>query len=344
MIDVFISPTSSWQPPVTPPKPPQPPPGLDRPALALFNALLRHGRYGSLIWPLLNEVAAEQQPIDRAEARRMRLELWWQLRRLMKVGLVFRYTRKSISIYNLPRQYVNRRRRSRAGSTLSSRFASKARQRDIPASKSRHTKMLPECGAASSPQPSMAKSESDQAALSGPALPISIPVKPDAGLTLTQIKEQEERVCDAARGLARLPRKAKRRWSGYANGVRVWHNRKIILPWGEIAYCYGCLRGKLIWTSCPTSKDTAITQEMVWDVIDAHRVLMAKDENAVLLGRAKFGVRERKSPAKALAARLNGVKPCRPGRRRGRPARRALSAFDGLRGTAPGRPSNDGGE
>ena len=38
----------------------------------------------------------------------MRLELWWQLRKLMKVGLVFRYTRKSVSIYNLPRQYVNR--------------------------------------------------------------------------------------------------------------------------------------------------------------------------------------------------------------------------------------------
>jgi hypothetical protein len=101
MIDVFISPTSSWHPPYTPPKPPEPPPGLDRPALALFNALLRHGRYGSLIWPLLNEVAAEQQPIDRAEARRMRLELWWQLRKLMKVGLVFRYTRKSVSVYNL---------------------------------------------------------------------------------------------------------------------------------------------------------------------------------------------------------------------------------------------------
>ena len=293
---------------------------------------------------LANEVAAEQQPIDRAEARRMRLELWWQLRRLMKVGLVFRYSRGSVSVYNLPRQYVNRRRRSRAGSTLSSRFASKAHQRDIPVSKSRHTKMLPECGAASSPQPSVAKSESAQAALSSPALPISIPVKPDAGPTLTRTKEQEERICVAARGLARLPRKAKRRWSGYANGVRVWHNRKIILPWGKIAYCYGCLRGKLNWTSCPTSKDPAATQEMEWDVIDAHRVRMAKDENAVLLGRAKLGVRERKSGPKALAARRNGVKPCRPGRRRGRPARMALGALDGLCGTAPGRPSNGGGE
>lgn len=342
MIDVFISPPTTWHPPYTPPKPPQPPPGLDRPALALFNALQRHGRYGSLIWPLLNEVAAEQQPIDRAEARRMRLELWWQLRRLMKVGLVFRYTRKSISIYNLPRQYVNRRRRSWAGSTRRSTLASKARQRDIPVSKSGHPKMMAEYRAASFPQPSVAKSESAQAALSSPALPISIPAKPDAGPTLTWTKEQEERICDAARGLARLPRKAKRRWSGYANGVRVWHNRKIILPGGEIAYCYGCLRGKLIWISCPTSKDTATTQDMVSGVIDAHRVMMAKDENAVRLGRAKLGVRERKSPAKARAARLNGVKPCRPGRRRGRPARMALGAFDGLRGTAPGRPSNDG--
>jgi hypothetical protein len=319
MINVLISPATTWQLPVALPKPPQPPPGLDRTALALFNALKRHGRYGSLIWPLLNEVAAEQQPIDRADDRRMRLELWWQLRRLMKAGLIFRYTRKSISVYNLPRHSVNRRRRSWAGSTLSSRFVSKVHQRDIPISKSGHIKVLPECGAASSPQPSVAKSESAQAALSGPALPVSIRVKPDAGPALKLIKEQEEKTCDAARGLARLPRNAKRRWSGYANGVRVWHNRKIILPGGEIAYCYGCLRGKLIWTSCPTSRDAETEQEMVWDVIDAHRVMMAKDENAVLLGRAKLGVRERKSGLKALAARRNGVKPCRPGRRRGRP-------------------------
>src|ERR1035437_5679948 len=149
MIDVFISPPTTWHPPYTPPKPPQPPPGLDRPALALFNALQRHGRYGSLIWPLLHEVAANQQQIDRGEVRRMRLELWWQLRRLMKVGLVFRYTRKSIPIYTLPRQYVNRRRRSWAGSTRRSTLASKARQRDIPVSKSGHTKMSAEYRAAS---------------------------------------------------------------------------------------------------------------------------------------------------------------------------------------------------
>jgi hypothetical protein len=344
MIDIFISPASTWQPPFTPPKPPQPPPGLDRPDLALFNALQRHGRFGTLIWPLLNEVAAEQQPIDRAEARRMRLELWSRLRRLMKVGLVFRYTRNSISIYNLPRQYVNRRRRSRAGSTRISEFAPKACQRDLQVGKSGRTKMWRSCGSAFTPQPLVAKSESAQTAPSSPDLPISIPAKPDAGPTPTQIKKLEERVCDAARGLARLPRNAKRRWSGYADGVRVWHNRKIILPGGQIAYCYGCLRGKLIWTSRPTSKDTTTTEEMVWDVIDAHGVMMAKDENAVLLGRAKLGVKERKSAVKALAARRNGLKPCHPGRQRGRPARRALGAFDGLCGTAPGRPSNDGGE
>ena|ERR1035437_4179616 len=62
MIDVFISPTSTWHPPVAPPKPPQPPPGLNGIDLELFKALQGHGRYGSLIWPLLNEVAAEQKP------------------------------------------------------------------------------------------------------------------------------------------------------------------------------------------------------------------------------------------------------------------------------------------
>ena len=80
MIDVFISPTSTWHPPYTPPKPPQPPPGLNGTDLMLFKALQRHGQYGSLIWPLLNEVAAEQKPEDRAEARQIRLELWRRLR------------------------------------------------------------------------------------------------------------------------------------------------------------------------------------------------------------------------------------------------------------------------
>jgi hypothetical protein len=109
MIDVFVSPTSTWHPPVPPPKPPQPPPGLNGTDLMLFKALQRHGRYGSLIWPLLNEVAAEQKPEDRAEARQIRLELWGRLRKLIKAGVVHWYTRKSISIHNLPRQYLGPR-------------------------------------------------------------------------------------------------------------------------------------------------------------------------------------------------------------------------------------------
>jgi hypothetical protein len=65
-----------------------------------------------------------------------------------------------------------------------------------------------------------------------------------------------------------------------------------------------------------------------WGVIRANQVQVIKNEAAILLGRFKKGIFERKSEAKASAARSNGAKPCRPGRKRGRP--RQMAALPGL--------------
>ena len=285
----------------------------------LFKALQRHGQYGSLIWPLLNEVAAEQKPEDRAEARQIRLELWRRLRGLIKAGVVHWYTRKSISIYNLPRHYVNRRRRSRAGSTFTSKLTSKTCQEGILASKSAKNKMLPDCGTAAPTQPLAAITQSALAASSDPLLPTSFAAMSDAAPTPSQNEEQGNRIHQAARELARLPRGVKKRWSGYVNGVRIWHNRRIQLPNGELVFAYGALRGKVIWNSCETGPNAEPGDDWTWDVIEADQVRLVKNPHAVALGRMKAGVREKESEAKKQAARANGLKACKPGRQRGRP-------------------------
>jgi hypothetical protein len=326
MINVFINPESTWHPPFAPPKPPQPPPDLNGTDLMLFKALQRHGRYGSLIWPLLNEVAAEQKPADRAEARQIRRELWRRLRGLIKAGVVHWYTRKSISIFNLPRHYVNRRRRSRAGSTLTSKLASKTCQTGILPSKSAKNKLLSDCGTAAPPQPVATITQTAQAASSDPLPPIRLAAKSDAAPTHNE--EQADRIRQAARELARLPRNVRRRSNGYIGQVPVRRNQRIILPSGQLVYAYGVTRRKLVWTSRATGPNTDSSDDnWAFGAVDADQVRLVKDPNAIILGRLKTGVRERASEAKRRAARANGLNACRPGRRRGRPR---SPSFEGL--------------
>ena len=70
--------------------------------------LRKEGRYGSLVWPLLNKVAEIQPQQTRAELRETRLNLWHRLRRLIKAGVVFRFGRKRVSVFKLPKHTVNR--------------------------------------------------------------------------------------------------------------------------------------------------------------------------------------------------------------------------------------------
>jgi hypothetical protein len=115
-----------------------------------------------------------------------------------------------------------------------------------------------------------------------------------------------------------LPRGVKKRWSGYVNGVRIWRNRRIRLPNGELAYAYGALRGKLVWTTCETGLNAEPGDDWAWDVIDADQVRLVGNPNAVALGKMKAGVPEKESEAKKQAARANGRKACKPGRQRSR--------------------------
>src|SRR6266446_3083496 len=117
LISTICAPASAPQlhnPPAEPARSPR----LDRLDSEIVEAIGENGRYGAPIWAILNWIADAQNPACRAEARSLRLELWQRLRRLLRVGLVFRFGRKSVTSVKLPRLTVRRSRRPRAGSTI----------------------------------------------------------------------------------------------------------------------------------------------------------------------------------------------------------------------------------
>lgn len=103
-----------YDPPVAPAQSPR----LDRLDNELVEAIRENGRYGALIWAVLNWIAADQNLACRAQARSIRIQLWQRLRRLLRAGLVFRFGRKAVTSVKLPSLTVRRSRRSRAGSTI----------------------------------------------------------------------------------------------------------------------------------------------------------------------------------------------------------------------------------
>ena len=320
MISVFIAPPSTWQPPVTQPQNP-PPPQLEKADLEIVETLRKEGRYGSLVWPLLNKVAEIQPAQTRAELRETRLNLWHRLRRLIKAEVVFRFGRKRVSVFKLPKHTVNRRRRSRCGSAP----RPKTMQMHPAGSKTCPTSLEHRFDGTLPTPPAVEKTQSALAV--APLMDLVTPTQErNCAGPAAATKEPQDKIHQPARQLARLPRGLKRRWSGYVNGVRIWRGRRIVLPGGRLVYAYGAVRGKVVWTSRLTDPTGKLSEQTLeWDVVDAKQVRLAKDPNAVALGRLKAGVREQKSEAKILTARANGKKPCRPGRRRGAP-RRLLTA------------------
>jgi hypothetical protein len=119
----------------------------------------------------------------------------------------------------------------------------------------------------------------------------------------------------AAAELGRLPRLGRKVWTGFLAGQRAWRGRKVILPDGRVAAIYCIIRGKagLVWD------DPTRVEGLGMKLITVEELKLFKSPAAVIMGRAKRGVREAHSEAKVLAARSNGCKPPRPGKQRGRP-------------------------
>ena len=136
----------------------------------------------------------------------------------------------------------------------------------------------------------------------------------------TQSAPAPELLSAAARRLATLPRRPLRRWTGFIGVRRVWRDQEILLPSGERAFVFGCLRQRVVYTFDRGRLEGTFTALPRWGVISAEQVRVVKIPEAVLLGKRKSGVHETRSLRKAEAARRNAGMPPRPGQRaRGRP-------------------------
>jgi hypothetical protein len=224
-------------------------------------------------------------------------------------GLVFRFARKRVSLVKLPKHSVNRRRRHGGGSTARQIEPQNLRIRQI-SGKSLKSGALPGLAALAGHLTAGPKSESAQGCVK-PTIKLTPAADPANSCVSVQA---------AARALGRLPRKVKRRWSGFVGKDRVWRNLSITSPNGKPAYVYGAVRGKVVWSSIKTGPEANMDDDgWALGVVDATEVRIARDPNAVALGKVKLGVKEKPSELKAQTARTNGRRPCHPGRHRGRP-------------------------
>jgi hypothetical protein len=256
-------------------------------------------------WTLLDIVADEQAPRDRTAGRLLRLNLLRRLKRLRRLGLAYPVGRNWISATK-PDPAIRRptgRRRRRTATRLRSVCAVSA-------------------GTASRSQE-----------VGHPAYPLhfqmdQVPLAPSprpVDAEQTESVPAPELVSAAAQQLARLPRRAVRRWSGWiSEDVRSFRNMRVELPGGEQAFVFGVLRGRLVFTSVPDGPwgDTDGIGKS-WGVVRADQVHIIKNEHAITLGKRKAGTVERRSELKIATARANGRMPARRGRR-GRPRRYPL--------------------
>lgn len=300
MLSVFIAPVAS---PLSKPSLPALPPHLDALDKRLVEILGEEGE--SLIMSLLNSHVIEQNPESRQEGRQLWREAWSNLRRLLRLRVIFRVGRKAVSLHPPPSQPLapRRRRKSwRASSPTVSPFSAL------------HV-----------------GSTSNGAITEPPSIPVQIeePHVPanKFGRSALQQPQQEiksvpsrEEISVAASSLARRPRNQRRRWTGWIGKIHAYRNMPILLPNGERAVVFGVLRRKVVWSLTENYLAGGIIGAgLNWGVLPMSDVRISRNFNAQLLGARKAGVREKPSLPKAHAARLNGKRPCHAGRRRGRP-------------------------
>jgi hypothetical protein len=294
--------TQRYIPPAAPARPPR----LDQTDQQMIALVREQGPIG--IWRLLSQLANDEGFASRAEGRQLRLALWARLHRLLRLRLLFRVERTQISI-NAPPAKTKKTRPIRR--TLLPKAHDPVRPHPIAGTVSTSF------SADGSREAHVGQQPHDE--LIDDALPDSPSATSESKIKTAATREE---VSAAARELAELPRRPKRRWSGWLSDE--WHgykNQRVVLPNGEVWFLYGALRGKAVvtpdrgqllggWGDGPFR----------WCVLPAESLRPWKDPKAVTLGHCKLGVREKPSRAKQIACRINGSRPTSEGRKRGRPA------------------------
>jgi hypothetical protein len=302
-IDVILSDISVIGPEYTPPKPPQPPPPAQPWLRQCDHQLLEHLRNAACpVWSLLNIVADAQGPRDRMAGRLLRLELLSRLKRLRRLGLAFPVGRNWISA-SKPDPAARRpavRRRRRTVRELSSIRAVSADTGSGPQQTGKQPHPVRHELVKRRPAPCPPKIETEK----------------------TESGNAPERISEAARQLAKLPRNQPRKLTGWIGDRRGFLDLPVLLPNGRQAWVFGAQRNKVVVTYDKGRLLGTLTPQQRWGVLPASKVQIVKNEHAVILGKRKAGTKEVFSLRKQEAARANGRQPPGPGRQpRGRPRR-----------------------
>jgi hypothetical protein len=296
--------------------------GVQHPlAPEVMDAVRQRGQAPVALWLLINSLANARQPDYRDRRRCWRLRYLRALGELLKVGLLYRrgplIAAARFAILAKPKTRDRTTSRRLPGDLHLSRSVVES------TSKNGGSKPFGQ-------QPQTAAKDQQTVELEPESKTLGTPTS----TVESQTAPPTELVSIAARQLARLPRRGARRWSGWlSEDVRSFRNMRVQLPGGDQVFVFGVLHGRLVYTHELDGGVGGIGGVGTsWGVIPAKNVEVVRNPHAVLLGRGKLAVRERKSSLKQASARRNGAQPCRPGKKRGRPPKPSFTDTDLLAG------------
>jgi len=294
MMAIVIITAPDTAPPVLPPvSPPKTGTRLDMIDQRIVTAVAEHGVVK--LWPRLNEIAKEEGVTGRQRVRAAAMYLYRRVRRLIKAGILVGAGRNCIAVPGAwcPVPYRHRPRRT----TVVARKLQRA-------------------GSGATASPASQLSISAQAVGNQLFRQNSVSSElPDAPMK-TETVPTKGQISAAARHLASLPRKRRKRWTGWLHGRHTHWGQLVELPDGRLAPLTWANRGRVLVLNPDSEPDN---ESFPWVALWERDVKLHRNPAAVALGKLKRGVAERPSEIKAASARKNGSMPCRPGKRRGRP-------------------------
>jgi hypothetical protein len=276
------------------------------------------------LWSFLSILSERDGAPDRTSARRLRLELLQQVRILRGRGLIHGVGRNSIALEKpapKPRKPRTWRWKRSVPQTHLKQAVSAPIQRSQQTGPGLKDPVDGELHSMLNPPRAVSERVVKTQSASPSVEPRWRPFSFELLLSRAIGEAKATEVSIAAAALASRPRGRPKKWSGYLDpkdkATRIWHGRRLLTHDGRVVSAVGGLRGLVLveWAD-PFAIDGRLHQ-----VFRAPQLRVFKTPAAVALGRRKKGRMERPSALKSETSRRNGCFPCRPGRKRGRPAR-----------------------
>ena len=259
----------------------------------------QYGREPVSLWRVVNKLTEETKPTDRAQRRWRQVSFWGAVRELQRAGQLFRHY----------------------GQICTSDFAFKSRRK--PAKSMSTSVRSSACEKPGSNQHQALAGQTGQTPKAATMLLNTMEMHGQdtkATPAKTECARPSPEQISAAAGLIAMRPRIRRRirkFTGFFQGERIRRMSLFRVPTGETLPACLILRDMIYVMRPPDTLRKYIER------YDASVVRRIKNPAAVLLGRLKKGIKERPSTAKTAAARRNGCRPPRPGRKRGRPTKAA---------------------